>query len=147
MPNAAHDPAFFALAICTVVSAVNILVLWNMSGAVRGGTKTTHNPEDATYFKGNLAEADPPEVARVLRVHRNTADNTAPFLLLGLVFIQLGPAPLAAQIYFYGFAAARVLYSFAYLKGLQPWRTIFYGLGVLATLALAGHICWLLFAA
>lgn len=147
MPNAASNPVFFAFAVAAVVNSLNILVLWNMSGGVRGKTKTTLNPEDATAFKSNLAEADPPEVARVLRAHRNTADNTTPFLLLGLVFAMLGPSPLEAQIFFYGFTAARVLYSVCYLKGLQPWRTIMYGLGVLATLGMIVDICRLLAAA
>jgi prostaglandin-E synthase 1 len=147
MPNAAANPVFFAYAASAVVNVLNILVLWNLSGAVRGKTKTSLNPEDAAAFKADLAQIDPPEVARVLRAHRNTADNTLPFLLLGLVFAMLGPSELEAQIIFYGFAGARVLYSFAYLKGLQPWRTIFYGLGTLATLALLIDICRLLAAA
>jgi prostaglandin-E synthase 1 len=147
MPNAAANPVFFAFAASAVVNVLNLLVLWNLSGAVRGKTKTSLNPEDAAAFKSDLAPADPPEVARVLRAHRNTADNTLPFLLLGFVFVMLGPSPLEAQIIFYGFTAARVLYSFAYLKGLQPWRSIFYTLGVLATFALLIDICRLLAAA
>lgn len=146
MHSAAQDPVFFAFAVSTVVLTANILVLWNMSGAVRGKTGTTANPEDAAAFKRNVADADPPEVARVLRAHRNTADNTYAFLLLGLVFMHLGPSALEAQIFFYGFAALRVLYSFFYLKGIQPWRSATYGLSAVLTLVLIGAILRLLFA-
>jgi len=118
-------------AISTVVHWLNITVLWNMSGGVRGKTKTTLNPEDARQFKTNLVESEPAEVARVLRAHRNTADNTLPFLFVALVFVMAGPSALEAYIFLYGFMAARVLYSVCYLKGVQPWRTIFYGISVL----------------
>jgi uncharacterized MAPEG superfamily protein len=118
-------------AISTVVHWLNITVLWNMSGGVRSKTKTTLNPEDALQFKTNLVEAEPAEVARVLRAHRNTADNTLPFLFVALVFVMAGPSALEGYIFLYGFMAARVLYSVCYLKGLQPWRSIFYGVSVL----------------
>lgn len=144
---AAQNPAFFAYTVSTVVLTLNMFVLWNMSGGARGKTRTTANPEDAAAFKRSIAEADPPEVARVLRAHRNTADNTLPFLLLGLVFTTLGPSALEAQILFYGFAAARVLYSFFYLKGIQPWRSASYGVGALLTLALTIETLRLLFTA
>lgn len=118
-------------AITTVVHWLNITVLWNMSGGVRGKTKTTLNPEDATAFKANLVESDPAEVQRVLRAHRNTTDNTLPFLFVALVFCMAQPSALEAYIFLYGFLAARVLYSVCYLKGIQPWRTIMYGISVL----------------
>lgn len=146
MSPVAHDPVLFAFAVSTLVLVLNILVLWNLSGAVRGRTGTTANPEDAAAFGRNLADGDPPEVARVLRAHRNTADNTYAFLFLGLVFIHLHPGALEAQIFFYGFAAARVLFSICYLKGIQPWRTVAYGLGLFLTLGLVADIGRLLFA-
>lgn len=145
MSQAAANPVFFAYAVSTVVLSLNILVLWNMSGGVRNTAKKTMNPEDAKAFGSTLVEEEPADIARILRVHRNTTDNSVPFLLLGLLLVQLGPSPLEAQIFFYGFAAVRVLYSFCYLKGIQPFRTIFYGLGVLLTLGLVGDICRLLF--
>lgn len=140
-----HADNVTTLVITTVVNWLNLTVLWNMSGATRGKTKTTLNPEDAVAFKGQQVDADPPEVARVLRAHRNTFDNTVPFLILALVFSGLGPSTLEAQVLLYGFTAARVAYSVCYLKGLQPWRTIMYAIGVLLSLALAVDTLRLLF--
>lgn len=144
----AQDPVSTAYTLTLVVNSLNMLVLWNMSGGTRGGTKTTPNPEDAlTVVKGaTVVESDPPAVARVLRAQRNTFDNTIPFLLLASAFAALGPDKLEAQIIFGAFTGARLFYSLAYLKGLQPWRTISYAIGVLATLALIVEICRLSFA-
>jgi len=142
----AQSPVITTLVVTVVVNWLNITVLWNMSGAVRGKTKTALNPEDARAFKGSLVEADPPEVSRVLRAHRNTVDNTVPFLLLAFAFASLGPSALEAQILLYGFTVARLAYSVCYLKGLQPWRTIMYGISVLLALGLAVDTLRLLFA-
>ena len=132
------DPVFVAFALTVVVNSLNILVLWNSSGGTRGKSKTTPNPEDArTVVKGaEVVTHDPESVARVLRAHRNTTDNTVPFILLALVFIQMRPDPLEAQILLGSFTVARILYTICYLGQIQPWRTIFYGLGLLATVAL-----------
>lgn len=137
-----QDPAVVSsvmttFAITTVVHWLNITVLWNMSGAVRGKTKTTLNPEDAAAFKSDLVATEPEAVARVLRAHRNTTDNTLPFLFVALVLVMAGPSALEAQILLYGFMAARVLYSVCYLGGVQPWRSLMYGLSVLFALATA----------
>lgn len=48
---------------------------------------------------------------------------------------------LEAQILFAVFTGARLFYRLAYLEGLQPWRTITHGLGVLATLVLMVETC------
>jgi prostaglandin-E synthase 1 len=42
------------------------------------------------------------------------------------------------------FVLARLLHSVVYLAGKQPWRTLFFIIGGLATLALIGDIVWLL---
>lgn len=141
------DPVFVAYALTVVVNSLNILVLWNFSGGTRGKTRTTPNPEDArTVVKGaQVVASDPDSVARVLRAHRNTADNTLPFLLLALVFVQLRPDPLEAQILLGTFTGARIFYTICYLGQIQPWRTITYGIGVLATLALVVEILRALF--
>ena len=132
------DPVFVAYALTVVVNSLNILALWNLSGVARGRTRTTPNPEDArTVVRGaTVVDSEPAAVARVLRAHRNTHDNTVPFLLLGLVFVLLRPAELEAQLLFGSFTAARIVFSFTYVLGLQPWRTLSYATGVLTTFVL-----------
>jgi uncharacterized MAPEG superfamily protein len=139
MQPLASNPAFVAYAIMAIVLSLNMLVLWAYSGAVRGKTKTTPNPEDAGRG-ATVAETEPPEVARVLRAHRNATANILPFMILGLVYVLVGAPAMAAQLVFGGFTVVRLAHSVAYLGGKQPWRSIFFGLGGLATLVLIGLI-------
>jgi uncharacterized MAPEG superfamily protein len=139
MLNLATNPAFIAYTVAVIVLSLNMLVLWGWSGAVRGRTKTTPNPEDS---RGNnaLVEVDPPEVARVLRAHRNATANIVPFAILGLVYVLAGGGGTVAEILFGVFTMARLAHTFAYLRGRQPWRTIFFAIGGLTTLVLIGFI-------
>jgi uncharacterized MAPEG superfamily protein len=47
--------------------------------------------------------------------------------------------------YFGAFSAARLLHSYAYVAGKQPWRTICFAAGALATGVLMLNDAWLLF--
>lgn len=138
------NPAFFAFAVSCLVLGANLIFLWAFSGATRGKTKTAINAEDATRFGAKLVEVDPPEVARVLRAHANAQANIYPFLFLGLVFVLAGGSARVAEIIFGIFVAARLAHTYAYLAGKQPWRTIFFIIGGLATIALMLAILWLL---
>jgi prostaglandin-E synthase 1 len=142
MPNLAANPAFVAYAISILVLSLNLLLLWGYSGSVRGKSKTTPNTEDAgTIARGaKLVEADPPEVARVLRAHRNAMANIIPFAALGLVFVLAGGSATVAEVVFGVFTASRLLHSFTYLAGKQPWRSLSFGLGAVTTLVLMGFI-------
>ena len=128
--------AFIAYAITALVLSLNMIVLWAMSGTVRAGTKTALNAEDAAMFKAAHVESDPPAVARVLRAHRNAEANIYPFLILGLVYVLAGGHYLTSVIIFSVFVIARILHSIFYGRGGQPWRTISFTLGGIATLAL-----------
>src|SRR4051812_32269565 len=94
------NPSFLIYSLTMVVLCVNVLALWAYSGAVRNKTKTTHNPEDIrTVASGaSVVQVDPPEVARVLRAHRNAADNILPFAILGLLFVMWGASPLLTAV-------------------------------------------------
>jgi len=149
MPNLAANPALVAYAVALIVLSLNLLLLWGYSGSVRGKTKTTPNTEDASSVsKGSqVVDVEPPEVARVLRAHANAAANILPFALLGLVYVLAGAAGLVPTIVFAVFTVARVGHSFAYVSGKQPWRSMFFTIGGVTTLALIGLIARQLFAA
>ena len=148
MPNLATDPSFVAYAVALLVLTLNLLLLWAYSGVVRTKTKTIRNPEDTTIATGaRLVEADPPEVDRVLRAHKNAMANTIPFAILGLVFVLSGASARVAVAIFATFTFARLAHSFAYLGGRQPWRTLSFVLGSVATIALMGFIVRALVAA
>jgi uncharacterized MAPEG superfamily protein len=144
MHSLLNEPAFVAYAITGIILSLNMLVVWAYSGAVRAKTKTAINKEDADRFKAPLVELDPPEVARVLRAHANAQANIYPFLFLGLVFVLAGGSATAAEIIFGAFTVSRLIHSFVYLAGKQPWRSIAFGVGALATLGLMVEIVLLL---
>ena len=131
-----ESQAFIAYAITSLVLSLNLIVLWAMSGTVRAGTKTALNAEDAAMFKAAHVDADPPAVARVLRAHRNAEAVIYPFLILGLVYVLAGGHYLTSVIIFTVFVIARILHSFFYVRGGQPWRTISFTVSGIATLAL-----------
>jgi uncharacterized MAPEG superfamily protein len=120
-----------------LVLCLNILLLWGYSGSVRSKSKVTPNPEDlGTVNKDGTLGADPPEVARVLRAHRNATDNILPFGILGLLFVLWGGSPLLTAIFCGVFVVARLGHSVSYLFEKQPWRTITFVVGGLDTLAM-----------
>ncbi|HFE45823.1 MAG TPA: MAPEG family protein [Nannocystis exedens] len=138
--------AFFVYGITTLILCLNVTMLWLLSGSVRYKSKTTHNPEDAaSVAKGADVRAEDPEaVARVLRAHTNTFANTVPFLFLGQVYVAAGASATMAWVFLGAFTAARVIYSVCYLGGLQPWRSLSFGVGVLATFGMIVHLAILL---
>jgi uncharacterized MAPEG superfamily protein len=138
------NPAFLVYAISCLILCVNLLFLWAYSGTARARTKTAMNEEDATRFGASLTEIDPPRVARVLRAHDNAQASIYPFLFLGLVFVLAGGTAATAMVIFGIFTGARLLHSIFYLAGKQPWRTIFFTVGGLATIALMLDIIWLM---
>ena len=144
MNNSLSNPAFVVYAITCLILSVNVLFLWGYSGFVRYHTKTVMNEEDAARYGAPLAETDPPPVARVLRVHANAEASIYPFLLLGLVYVLAGGGARTGAVIFGIFTAARLLHSICYLRHMQPWRTNFFSVGLLATVALIVAIVWLL---
>ncbi len=144
MNNWLGNPTFVVYAITCLILSVNVLFLWAYSGFVRYKTKTVMNEEDAARYGAPLAESDPRPVARVLRVHCNAEASIYPFLLLGLVFVLAGGSARTGAIIFGIFTAARLLHSVCYLAHRQPWRTNFFSVGLLATVALIVDIIWLM---
>jgi glutathione S-transferase len=126
MQDLVKNPAFAIYCLTASVMCLNMLGLWGYSGAVRSGTKTTWNSEDAaTVAKGAaIISSEPDPVARVLRAHTNAFVNIMPFLILAFLYVLLGATPTMAWILFGGFTAMRLVHSFAYLAGKQPWRTL-----------------------
>lgn len=136
MDNIQSFQALYVYAVTALVLSVNLIIIWSYSGAVRAKTKTAINAEDAHTFKTTLKDLDPPEVARVLRVHANAQASIFPFLILGLIYVLIGGTAGTAKIIFGIFTIARLLHSIAYLAGKQPWRTIFFAIASLALGAL-----------
>jgi uncharacterized MAPEG superfamily protein len=140
-----QNPAFLIYSASMVVLCLNVLGLWAYSGSVRAKSKVTPNPEDIkTVTKDASLGNDTPAIARVLRAHRNAADNIIPFAILGLLFVLWGGSPLLTAIFCGVFTVARLAHTFAYLGEKQPWRTISFAVGGLDTLVMVGFLAKML---
>ncbi len=132
----ANNPVFLAYVYTSLVLSLNLLAVWISSGAVRARSGVAINPEDGVRYSAPVRELDPPAVARILRVHRNAEAAIYPFLILGLIYVLLGGGASIAVPICAIFAAARIVHSIVYLRGLQPWRTISFAVSTLTLTAL-----------
>jgi prostaglandin-E synthase 1 len=129
--------AFRYYALCSSILALNLIVLAGMVGAVRTRTKSFVNPEDAKDKTKPLEAAEHPDVARINRAHRNALENIPIFWAIAVIYVLSGASATGAKAYFITFTVARLVHSIVYIKGLQPWRSVSFGIG---SLCLAGMI-------
>jgi uncharacterized MAPEG superfamily protein len=135
-PSATSGSTLWVYTLSSIVLILNLLMLWVTSGARRARSGVAINAEDGARYGAPVSDSDPPEVARLLRIHRNAEASIYPFLLLGLVYVLLqGPARVATPI-FVTFVLARLAHSIVYIRALQPWRTITFAASLLMILAL-----------
>jgi len=134
------SPAFLGYVFTCLVLSLNLLMLWVSSGALRAKGGVAINPEDGARYGAPVSELDPPAVARLLRAHRNAEATIYPFLLLGLLYVLAGGGAGIAVPIFAIFIAARIVHSIAYLKAMQPWRTVAFAVSLLAILALMAAV-------
>jgi glutathione S-transferase len=82
-------------------------------------------------------------VDRSRRVHRNDLENIPAFLVCGLLFVITGPGLLLAQILFYGFVAARLMHTLAYMtEQSHEVRATLYTIGSVIVIVMAGYVLW-----
>lgn len=133
-------PGFELLALCTLLLVLKMHAVGLWTGVVRSRRGHRVNPEDAKSYGGQAVGVEHPDVERGLRSHRNDVENIPPFLLLALVAVLAGAHPDVVRGCLVAFTFARFVYSLAYQYSVQPWRSLCWGLGLLATLVLAGAL-------
>lgn len=134
------NPALALYAISASLLVLHLLVLAAVTGGVRAKHKQFVNPEDAKLNKAENVDAEHPNVARVIRAHRNALENAVPFFAVGALYASTAPGRTGALAYFGTFVAMRVLHSLFYLFGRQPFRTMTFAVGALATLGMVIHV-------
>ena len=135
-----ENPVFKLYALCSVFLSLQMLVLGALTAATRAKHKGYMNPEDdkVSFKDARLVEGgDHPDVARVQRAHRNLLESLPMFLALGLIAVLAGAIPLVVQICLATFTAARLIHSIVYIKALQPWRTMSFGIGTLSLIVMS----------
>ncbi|ATB31902.1 MAPEG family protein [Melittangium boletus] len=129
-------PGLRLYALCVIVLVIKMIAVGVYTVRVRGRLKVSTNPEDAARMGAQVTDVEPPEVARVLRAHRNDLENIPNFFALGLAAVLVGAPAIPLKVALIAFTAARVAFSIAYLRSLQPWRSVSFGVGLLSMLAL-----------
>ncbi len=139
-----NNPVFVAYVITTAVLGLNLLVLANNTALTRARAKEAVNPEDTRLGKDLTVVFDGGNdtTSRYRRAHRNALENIPLFLVTGLLLTLVGVSATTAYVVFGIFTAARVLHSIAYVKQLQPWRTLSFGIGALDQLFVLGLLVY-----
>ncbi|MFG0819554.1 MAPEG family protein [Pseudomonas sp. GLN_3] len=118
-------------ALCVVVLFFKMFLVSCYQGYHRLRFVAFTNPEDAAVFRRIAQAAERPQVIRAAKVWANDLENIPMFFALGGLAVALEAATLPVLWLSVVFTVARGLHTLAYLRGLQPWRTLFYGIGVI----------------
>jgi uncharacterized MAPEG superfamily protein len=138
-----HDTVFQIYAVCSSILVLNLLFLANGTALTRARSGKILNPEDQKVNeKGVVQPVDEGMVARYRRAHLNALENILPFLPMGFLLVLTQPSMALAATLFGTFTLFRLLHSLAYIKALQPLRTMSF---VISSLALVGVLGALLF--
>jgi glutathione S-transferase len=147
MSQLSSDPVFQAYVASVVVLSLNLLGLANATAITRGKHSEVINPEDkklndqatVVYDEGS------DQTQRYRRAHRNAIENNLLFIITGLLYVMTGPSSGLATAIFATFATVRIGHSVCYIKGIQPFRTMFFALGMLTQVVMLGLIIWKVF--
>ncbi len=132
--------ALTVYASCVVVLFLKMFAVSCYQGLFRLRHKAFTNAEDAAVFKRAARGQELAQVIRASRAWANDLENIPAFFALGGLAIALNaPAPVTASLSIV-FTVARVLHTLAYLKGIQPWRTVCYGVGIFCLLGLSASL-------
>lgn len=129
--------ALSVYALCVVGLFAKLFALSCYQGYYRLRYMAFVTAEDAAVFKRPAQPAERAEVLRAGRAWANDLENIPLFFVLGGLALALEGSPAAIAWLSIVFTAARVLHTLAYLAGVQPWRTVFYGAGVLCLFGFA----------
>jgi glutathione S-transferase len=119
-----------------LVLVVKMAAVGSYTSILRLRRKTYATPEDYAWQGARPPGGPDEDIERLRRAHRNDLENILPFFAVGFFYALTHPSMLAAQIYFIGFAVARILHSIFYIRALQPHRTIAFGAGALLMLGM-----------
>ena len=143
MEELAANPAFRTYAVCAAVLVLKMAFSAIYTGSRRQAHQGYINSEDATVFgKAGAAAAatESAEVAHALRIQRNDLENIPGFLVIALIYVLSGASATGAAIYFWTFTIARIIHTIVYMKHLQPWRAISFGVAGLCTVGMCVQI-------
>jgi len=123
-------------AITAIVLALKMFAIAIVQGRARVSAGIFVNPEDARTFHAKEAPEEAPMVQRAARAWRNDLENIPIFLILAWIYVTAGLSSTAFVVYCLVFMAARIAHTICYIGAIQPWRTIAFTIGAIATVAM-----------
>src|SRR5690606_19386696 len=90
-----------------------------------------------------VSQVEHPTAERAAFCWRNDLENIPLFLILALGFVLVGGSTEWGLVYFAVYAIARISHTVFYMCMLQPWRTIAYEIGAVATVLMAAHTVYI----
>ncbi len=132
METLTWNSALQTYAVCSGLLVLKMLGSAIYTGVQRARVSGYVNPED-TRFGGEGAVAaaiEKPEVAHALRIQRNDLENIPAFWVIALLYVLSGASVFGTVIYCWTFTLARIAHTIAYIRHMQPARTIFWFIGV-----------------
>jgi uncharacterized MAPEG superfamily protein len=134
-------PAWKPMALFSVLLVLKMGAMAFLTANARRKSGVVINPEDTKVNPGSHVETqEAPATLRVKRAHLNDLENIPGFLILAIVYTLAGGSSTGAWAYFGLYFAARTLHTITYLNELQPFRTIFFGIGQITMLGLMVQI-------
>lgn len=130
------NPVFRLFAIVYLVLVVKMAAVGVYTSTLRLGRKVYATPEDYAFQGLQVTAGSDPDIERARRAHQNDLENILPFFAVGFFYALTRPSMLTAEILYVGYAGARLLHSFFYIRGLQPHRTIAFMVAALVSLAM-----------
>ena len=125
------NPALRLFAIVSLILVLKMAAVGVYTSTLRIGRKVYATPEDYALQGMQAKAVGDADIERIRRAHQNDLENILPFFVVGFFFALIRPPLLAAEIFFIGFALARILHSVFYIRAMQPHRTIAFSAGSL----------------
>jgi glutathione S-transferase len=104
-------------------------------------TRAFRYPEDAARWQGVVAP-DSDLCQRAAQVLRNDTESQPYYLVLGALLVAFQPDSRAAIFYFATYTLARLAHTYWLLFPRQPHRNRAFSVGLVALVALAGHVAF-----
>ena len=127
-------------ALTAIVLELKMAAIAVVQGRGRVSTGVFVLPEDAKLFSGTEAPQEAPIVDRASKAWRNDLENIPIFLILAGIYVMAGLSSGAFAFYCIVFMVTRILHTYTFIKGIQPWRTVVFTIGALAMFAMMIHL-------
>jgi uncharacterized MAPEG superfamily protein len=134
------DPTMRLFTTCAAMLVLKMSLTGHATAVLRNLRGVFISPEDYR-FRGKPPQPPDEQIERIRRAHRNDVESILPFLVIAFLAARSGAVSYAVAWWlFVPFTVARVLHTIVYAFGLQPWRSILFGIGDLILWATAAAL-------